>query len=137
MITQHKGRAFFLAVWLFFAAIVAGAANLPPSGKVDGPQGHALMNDLGERLLVLDVRTPEEFAQGHVPGALLISVLELEKRLGEIPGGRPVLLVCHTGRRVVIAYEILAKARPDMIRSGLWHLKATPEYKPDGNFVFR
>jgi len=121
---------------LVFATIAAGAAELPPSGEVNASQGHALMHELGERLLVLDVRTPEEFAQGHVPGALLIPVRELEKRLGEIPGDRPVLLLCRTGKRVVTAYDILAKARPEMIHLGLWRLNATPRYSQDGSFVF-
>jgi len=137
MVMQRGGIAFFLALWLAFVMTSAGAADLPPSGEVDGPQGHALMRELGEQLLVLDVRTPAEFVRGHVPGALLVPVQGLEERLGEIPGDRPVLLVCRTGRRVVTAYNILATARPDMIRSGLWRLKATPVYRPDGSFVFR
>jgi hypothetical protein len=137
MFRQRQSIACFLALWLAFVTTAAGAATLPPSGEVNGLRGHILLRELGEQLLVLDVRTPAEFARGHVPGALHIPVQELEKRLGEIPGDRPVLLVCRTGRRAVIAYNILVTARPDMIRSGLWRLKATPVYRPDGSFVFR
>ena len=136
MFMQRGSIVFFLALWLAFAA-VAGAATLPPSGEVDGQQGHALMRELGEQLLVLDVRTPAEFARGHVPGALHIPVQELEQRLDEIPRDRSVLLVCRTGRRAVTAYNILARARPEMVRLGLWRLRATPVYRPDGSFVFR
>ena len=94
------------------------------------------MAALGDRLVVLDVRTPEEFAQGHVPGASLIPVQELEARWREIPGDRPVLIICRTGRRAAAAYDMLIKLRPDAVKTGLWYLKAVPEYKADGTFVF-
>jgi hypothetical protein len=131
------GLTLLLALWLVLTVATAGgAADLPPSGAVDGAQGHALMKELGERLLVLDVRTHEEFATGHIPGALFIPVQELEKRLEEIPGDTPVLILCRTGVRAAKAYEMLARARPEMLRSGLWHLKAAPVYRQDGSFVF-
>ena len=112
------------------------AADQPVSGPVSGPEAHALMKSLGDRLLVLDVRTREEFAQGHVPGALLIPVQELETRLGEIPTDRPILILCRTGRRAAAAYNMVNSVRPEAAAIGLWYLKATPEYRPDGTFVF-
>lgn len=128
--------ALLMFVLLFALSGGAGAADPPAPGAVNGPEGHALMTALGDRLVVLDVRTPEEFAQGHVPGALLIPVRELEARWREIPEGRPVLIVCRTGRRAAAAYDMLIKLRPDAIRTGLWYLKAAPEYKADGTFAF-
>ena len=113
----------------------ASAADLPAPGAVSGPEGHALMAALGDRLVVLDVRTPEEFAQGHVPGVLLIPVQELEARWREIPEDRPVLIICRTGRRAAAAYDMLLRLRPDAVKTGLWYLKAVPEYKADGTFV--
>ncbi len=134
---MRLARAYTLLVlsWLIILSGGAGAANLPPPGAVDGPQGHALMVALGDKLVVLDVRTPEEVAQGQVPGALLIPVQELEARWREIPEDRPVLIVCRTGRRAAAAYDMLLKVRPET-KAGLWYLKATPEYKSDGTFVF-
>lgn len=44
---------------------------------------------------VLDVRPPEEFAAGHVPGALNIPVDQLEKRLRELPKRREVIAYCR------------------------------------------
>ena len=136
MIMQARCIAVALILWLTFIPLVAGIADLLPSGAVDRPQGHSLLENLGEQLLVLDVRTPQEFAQGHVSRALLIPLPELEKRLGKIPIDRPILIVCRTGRRAAIAYDVLTKARPEMLRSGLWCLKATPSYRHDGNFIF-
>ena len=126
-----------VVVLLLGSVLFAGAAEMRPSGSVNGTEGHALMRDLGERVVVLDVRTIEEFRAGHVPGALHIPVDELEKRLGEVPTDKPVFILCRTGRRAAVAYDILMKARPEMARSGLWYLNAAPAYKPDGSFEFR
>jgi len=60
--------------------------------------------------VVLDVRTPEEFAEGHIAGAKLIPVKELENRLAEVPNDRQVYVYCRSGVRSVQASEILASA---------------------------
>lgn len=57
---------------------------------------------------VLDVRTPEEFASGHVPGAVNIPHDELAQRLAEVPKDRDVVLYCRSGRRAQVAGEVLA-----------------------------
>lgn len=41
--------------------------------------------------VVIDVRNEEEYAAGHIPGALHIPASELGSRLDEIPAGRPVV----------------------------------------------
>ena len=62
-------------------------------------------------LLVLDVRTPEEFAAGHVPGAKNIPHDQLPARLSELAGAKDKDLVvyCRSGRRTAIALDTLAK----------------------------
>ena len=59
--------------------------------------------------LLLDVRTPEEFNQGFIEGAVLIPVTELGQRLDEIEQykDKPVLVYCRSGNRSVTASEIL------------------------------
>lgn len=50
--------------------------------------------------LLVDVRTPLEFSEGHVPGALNIPLEELERRLAELGDGRrAIVLYCRSGRR--------------------------------------
>ena len=44
-----------------------------------------------ESFTLLDVRQPEEYEQGHLPGAVLIPLPELEQRLGELDPRIPVL----------------------------------------------
>jgi rhodanese-related sulfurtransferase len=53
---------------------------------------------------VLDVRPPEEFAAGHVPGAINIPVHELEKRLAELPKRREVVAYCR-GPYCLMSYD--------------------------------
>lgn len=57
----------------------------------------------------IDVRTPEEFKEGHVPGAILLPLAELENRLTEIPKDKKVMLICRSGNRSAKANLTLQK----------------------------
>jgi rhodanese-related sulfurtransferase/DNA-binding transcriptional ArsR family regulator len=59
---------------------------------------------------VLDVRPEDEFAVGHLPGALNIPLGELERRLGELPAGREVIAYCR-GPYCVLSFEAVAALR--------------------------
>jgi phage shock protein E len=63
-------------------------------------------------LVVLDVRTPAEFAAGHVPGARNISHELLQSRIDELRDLRDkqVVLYCRSGRRSALAEDVLSKA---------------------------
>jgi NADPH-dependent 2,4-dienoyl-CoA reductase/sulfur reductase-like enzyme/peroxiredoxin family protein/TusA-related sulfurtransferase/rhodanese-related sulfurtransferase len=60
-----------------------------------------------EGAFILDVRTPEEFALGHIEGAINISNTVLRSRLAEVPKDRFVLLYCGVGIRGYLAERIL------------------------------
>ena len=49
--------------------------------------------------IIIDVRTPGEYRDGHIPGVVNIPLDELEKRIGEIPKDKKVVLICRTGSR--------------------------------------
>ena len=99
--------AIALAACAFaFPAAAAGPASIEPKA-------------LGERiawadqsLFVLDVRTPEEYAAGHLPGAVNIPHGELAARIAELAGARErdVVVYCRTGVRSAAALEVLGKA---------------------------
>ncbi|HEX2971606.1 MAG TPA: rhodanese-like domain-containing protein [Tepidisphaeraceae bacterium] len=57
--------------------------------------------------LLLDVRTPQEFANGTVRGAINIPVDELRSRLSELDKDRPIHVLCQVGLRGYIAERIL------------------------------
>jgi sulfur-carrier protein adenylyltransferase/sulfurtransferase len=52
---------------------------------------------------LLDVREPWEYVAGHVPGAALIPLGDLERRVSEVPRDRPVFAICHSGQRSLAA----------------------------------
>lgn len=64
---------------------------------------HVTITDLAGALdageLVLDVREPEEYDAGHVPGVTLAPMATLPQRLAELPRDRPVYLICAVGSR--------------------------------------
>lgn len=60
--------------------------------------------------LVLDVRQPEEFRDGHIPGAKLIPLGELDRRMKDLPRDRAILCVCQGGGRSGTATKRLAQA---------------------------
>lgn len=57
--------------------------------------------------VLIDVREPSEWRNGHAPGAALIPLGELPTRLGEVPRDREVLLICRSGNRSGQAQRLL------------------------------
>jgi rhodanese-related sulfurtransferase len=61
--------------------------------------------------VVLDVRTPGEYMAGHIPGAQLLPIEELEGRINEVPRHvKTLFVVCQGGTRSAAACEILSKS---------------------------
>jgi rhodanese-related sulfurtransferase len=87
------------------AGFVAGGLLRGDHPQVDW-EGVAALPDP----LLLDVRTPREFADGHIPGAVNVPVDDLRGRLGELPKGRPVVAYCQVGQRGYLATRILMQA---------------------------
>ncbi len=65
-----------------------------------------------KQLVILDVRTVEEFEQGHIPNAVNIPHKELEARLAELSGAKntQVVIYCRSGRRAEVARQELEKS---------------------------
>lgn len=67
-------------------------------------------------ITVLDVRPPEEFAAGHVPGAVNIPVRELAKRLKELPKNKEVIAYCR-GPYCLMSYDAVSLLRKSGIKA--------------------
>lgn len=81
----------------------------PRFQSIDGDDLYLRMA-MGDRIVVLDVRTVTEFEQGHIPGAMLVPLHEIETRMEEIPnGGTPIAVVCTHGLRSISACRFLAE----------------------------
>ena len=106
------------------AIVMLGAAGVVPMTIAGDPAPAAstesmsqadLLARLGRKdpdLVVLDVRTPAEFAAGHVPGARNVSHDLLSSRLAELAPLRDkqVVLYCRSGRRTLLAADVLHAA---------------------------
>jgi len=68
------------------------------------------MIDIDPSLVILDVRTEEEYAKGHIEGAINIPLEELEQRLDELDRERAILVYCWSGVRSERACEMLIES---------------------------
>ena len=100
-----------------FVAVACGTAGGPAAPAATGQTGlptevsiqdAAALRDQGA--LVLDVREPDEWASGHIPDATLIPLGELPARTGELPGDRPIVVICRSGNRSAQGRDILRAA---------------------------
>jgi rhodanese-related sulfurtransferase len=71
-----------------------------------------------EKSFLLDVRTPHEFASGHIPGAVNIPVEDLRSRLDELPRDRKIASYCQVGQRGYLATRILLQAGLSAVNIG-------------------
>lgn len=84
--------------------------------------------------IILDVRTPDEFKEGHIEGAILIPVSELGGRLDELPKDKPIIVYCdgvgcsRSGRAAHILIDNGFEEVYDMIGKGIieWEEKGYP-----------
>ena len=67
--------------------------------------------DAEEGYIILDVRTQEEYGQGHIPGAILIPNTEIEAKAEELLTDKDqlILVYCRSGRRSKLAAEALVE----------------------------
>lgn len=77
--------------------------SLPPVEEA----GIEALDGLPPDSVVLDVREPEEYRYGHVPGAVSLPQAELATRLAEVPRDRPVFVICESGMRSLRATQFL------------------------------
>ena len=112
-----KGRlrlAGILAAVALLAGCVAPRVSHAPSPAATISQGALSARQAAgdATLVVLDVRTPEEYAAGHVPGAVNIPHDQVEARLAELAAARDrdVIVYCRSGKRAALALEVLKQS---------------------------
>jgi NADPH-dependent 2,4-dienoyl-CoA reductase/sulfur reductase-like enzyme/rhodanese-related sulfurtransferase len=64
---------------------------------------------------LVDVRTPQEFMQGHIPGAINMPIDELRCRMNELPKNRGIYIYCQIGLRGYLASRILLQSGFDKV----------------------
>jgi rhodanese-related sulfurtransferase len=95
-------------VAIFSIAACSEEASAEPIQEVSGTQAVEML----EERTIIDVRTPAEFGQGHVVGAINIDVEgpTFGEQIAELDKDEPYLVYCRSGRRSAIAAEKMVEA---------------------------
>jgi rhodanese-related sulfurtransferase len=94
------------------ASTTTSAAASPGVTKVSPTDGQALIGKMGKALTVIDVRTPSEFAAGHLSNAVNIDLEggQFSQGIAALPKDAAYMVYCHSGRRSAIAASTMAAA---------------------------
>jgi rhodanese-related sulfurtransferase len=79
-----------------------------PFSRLNVQEAKAMLDEGNVELI--DVREPNEFSGGHLPGARLIPLATLPGHASELDDGKPILFVCGVGQRSALAAEYAAAA---------------------------
>ncbi len=109
------------------AAEIVYVRKLEP-GQISIPNFEAALKS--KAITVVDVRGPAEYAEGHFPGAINISLDELPAKIDDIPSDKFVVVHCRTGVRGEMAYLLLKEKGFDVK-----YLKAGCQCKLDGTYL--
>lgn len=87
-------------VTIMLLAFVTGCGGAEATqGGFDVNVDEALRLWQDKEAIIIDVRTPQEYQEGHIPEAPLIPLNQLESRMSEVPKDQKVLLICRSGNR--------------------------------------
>jgi rhodanese-related sulfurtransferase len=132
-------KFFIDNIFIVALVLLSGGALLVPAVMRRGPkvtllEATQLMNQ--GKALILDVRTPAEFATGHVRDAKNIALNELAAKMAELAKykDKPVIVVCQSGIRSTKALTLLKKAGFNQVvcmDGGMadWHKQGLPTVK--------
>lgn len=102
------------------AKFVDGIKVGEDEGTVDGEWYHAKMQsgDVPASSVLVDIRGPEDYASGHIPGAINVKAgdLDANQLAAKLPGDKVAILVCGSGARAMEAYFKLKDAGKDVSR---------------------
>lgn len=96
-----------LCLVLLVVALVGGCGQSPVGASMDVSVDEALRLWQNKEAIIIDVRTPAEYRDGHIPGVTNIPLDELEQRMNEVPKDKKVVLICRTGNRSAQGTKLL------------------------------
>lgn len=114
VITTH----FCVASWMYEGLLRLTGRWAP---LVSPERAHELV-EVGAQLV--DVREPDEFARGHLSGAVNLPLSQLEQRVADLAGGAVVLLYCQSGLRSQRALRCFKRAKQSQDPGEIYNLGA-------------
>jgi rhodanese-related sulfurtransferase len=99
----------FLSISLFIQCAKQEQSNVSSTSNFQNitVQEVKKILDAKSKIILLDVRTPDEYAVEHIKGSTLIPVQELANRLKELSPKKEIVVYCKAGKRSLAASEIL------------------------------
>ncbi len=92
------------------AVLVVAMVACSPKGSYTNVTADDLYAQLGKPdVMIVDVRTPAEYAEGHITGAVNLPLQTIESWYKDLPKDKPVYLYCRSGNRSQQAAEFLKK----------------------------
>ncbi len=92
------------------AVLVVAMVACSPKGSYTNVTADDLYAQLGKPdVMIVDVRTPAEYAEGHIAGAVNLPLQTIESWYKDLPKDKPVYLYCRSGNRSQQAAEFLKK----------------------------
>lgn len=110
-----RGLTTVMALAMTAVAMVGGPATAVAAERTVSAEVLAVRLQGPAPPTVLDVRGADEFAEGHLPGAVLIPHDQVPARLGELGPPREIVLYCRSGRRARMAGPALEQAGFEVI----------------------
>lgn len=125
-VTRPKPGTLSCLAVLTVVAMLCACAPSPPAAPAVQNVEIARQIAEGSAPYLLDVRSVEEFEEGHLPGAVNIPYDELEKRLAELSVDKDdeIVVYCRSGRRAIIAENILVSAGYSNVKDLAGHMNS-------------
>jgi len=105
-------------------------------GRVNLRVFKTILENIADEILLVDVRTEQEYIAGHVPTAINIPVKDLKKielydiMFQKISLVTPVIFICATGKRAALAYQLFSN------QPNFYYVGDSVRYQKKGGFVF-
>ena len=111
----HK-FTFLLVITALLVAGISACSTAPVTVQkiISVDEAREMIDD---GAFLLDVRTPEEYQQVHIPGSTLIPLDTLASRANELPQDETIVIYCRSGNRSLQAVNILEQAGFDRVHS--------------------
>lgn len=101
-----KSVSFCLLIFMFGVMLGCSSGKAKPQEmNISVIQAQEMWEK--QEAIIVDVRTQEEYEQGHIPGVPLIPLDQLGTRFAEISKEKKVLLICRSGSRSLQATKLL------------------------------
>lgn len=124
-------RVQFLRAEVIFAP--AGTFTIAPlfEGEITVTEFTRILESKPKDKIILDVRTPEEAAEGRFKDSILIPIKEFKERYSELPKDKEIIIYCAFGGRAEKAYQMLTYLDYTKVK----YLSAKVTFLPDGSYT--